>query len=224
MADSYVVIQATPETPQSLAHEVASEGLSAPAVARPAATSGPLSPEHLRDLELARERSKRIRRAVGVASFNGWTAGVFATVSLLIGIFSLTSLLVGVALAVVAYNELAGARLLRQFDERGPRRLGFNQIGLCGMLIVYAVWRIYATLTGPSPFDAALAAGGEAMPLIASIEHLQTAATLVIYGGLIVGTLLFQGGMAWYYFTRVHHIRVYNNETPQWLVDLQRTI
>jgi len=47
---------------------------------------------------------------------------------------------------------------------------------------------------------------------------------LLIYGGLILGTLLFQGLNAWYYFTRGKHVQTYLDATPSWIIDLQRTV
>jgi hypothetical protein len=205
--------------------------VSAPAPPPPAAPGAPLSPEHLRQLRLARQRGRSIRRAAGVATFHGWTFALCAGLSLLVGLLSLTSLLIGLALAVVAYNEFTGARLLRSFDERGPRRLGSNQLGLCGVLIVYAGWSIYSTLTAPSPLEAAFGANGvaslgpdnPAAPLLSSIQQLQTTVTLAVFGGLIVASLVFQGGTAWYYFSRARHLRAYVAETPQWVIELDRT-
>ena len=195
-----------------------------PIVGTPSVSPGaPPSPEHLRELELARTRSKKIHRAAGVALFNGWTVGLFAALSLLIGLFSLTSLLIGLALAVVAYNEFAGAKMLRRLDTRGPRRLAFGQLGLCGLLITYALWSIYSFQTGPSPYEEALAVGGQATAIVGSIEQLQKTITYAVYGGLIVGSILFQGGTAWYYSSRKKYIHAYATQTPAWIIELERT-
>jgi hypothetical protein len=194
-----------------------------PVVGTPSASSAaPPSPEHLRELELARTRSKKIRRAAGVAAFNGWTVGAFAALSLMIGLFSLTSLLIGVALAVVAWNEFAGAKMLRRLDTRAPRRLALGQLGLCGVLITYALWSIYSFQTGPSPYEAALAAGGQATAIVGSIQQFEQAVTYAVYGGLIIGSILFQGGTAWYYSSREKYIRAYIAETPSWITELER--
>jgi hypothetical protein len=182
----------------------------------------PFSPEIVHELEVARLRGRKIRRAAGVASFTGWTVSICAAVTLLFGIFSITSLLLGGALAVVGYNEFSGAKLLRRLDLRAPRRLGLNQIGLCGVLIVYSLWSIHSTLAAPSPYAAVLASGGQAAGMLGSIEQLQTTVTLVVYGSLIVVSIVFQGSMAWYYFTRDRHIKAYINETRPCIVDLQR--
>lgn len=210
---------------QSSAHSAA------PPVARPLAgapgttekpPAAPISPEALQQLELAHQRARKIRRAVQVALFNGWTIGFFAALSLLSGIFSLTGFVLGVALAIVSYNEFKGAKLFRRLDLRAPRRLGWNQLGLCGVLIVYSLWCIYSALTGPNPYEAALPAGGQAVPILNSIAQMQTTITLGVYGSLIIGSIIFQGTTAWYYFTRARHIQAYIEQTPQWVIDLQQ--
>jgi hypothetical protein len=187
------------------------------------AEAGPLSSEHLHEMELARIRFGKIRRASMVAVFNGCTVGFFAAISLLIGLFSLTSFLIGAALAVVAYNEFSGAKLLRRLDLRGPRRLGWNQVGFCAVLVTYALWSIYSLHTGPSPYEEALAVGGQATAIVGSIEQFEKMITFVVYGGLIVGSILFQGGTAWYYFSRAKYVHAYAMHTPPWILELERT-
>ena len=39
---------------------------------------------------------------------------------------------------------------------------------------------------------------------------------------LILATLAFQGGMGVYYFTRRRLMHAYLNDTPQWVLDVQR--
>jgi hypothetical protein len=201
-----------------------------PPLARPVTSStdvsppsGPaISPEILRQLKLAQQRGKKIRRAAGMATFNGWTIGVFAALSLVSGIFSLTGFVLGIALAIAAFNEFNGAKLLRRLDLRAPRRLGFNQLGLCGVLIVYSLWSIHSAFAGPSPYASAMPAGGQVAPIVGSIEQLQRTIVLATYVSLIVGSIVFQGSTAWYYFSRARHIRAYVNQTPQWVIELQR--
>ena len=42
---------------------------------------GPLTPEQHRVLALANQRAKKIRKAAGIARFNGWATAVFAVFS-----------------------------------------------------------------------------------------------------------------------------------------------
>ncbi len=151
------------------------------------------------------ERSARkVRSAAKVAAFNGWAFGISAALSLLFALSSGTALVVGAGLAIVAWNELRGRKLLLRFDPRGPRLLGWNQLGLMGLVVAYCLWSIYIGLTGTAELDALLK---ELEPVIGSIGDLQTTLTLAVYGGVIGGTIIFQGLNALYYFTRTKHVQ-----------------
>ncbi len=152
------------------------------------------------------ERSARkVLNAAKLAAFNGWAFGISAALSLLFALSSGTALVVGAGLAIVAWNELRGRKLLLRFDSRGPRLLGWNQLGLMGLLIAYCLWSIYAGLTGTTPeLDALIK---ELEPLIGSTGDLQRTLTLAVYGGVITGTIIFQGLNALYYFTRTKHVQ-----------------
>lgn len=189
----------------------------------------PLTAEHLNQLAHARLRAKKLRKAGGVAMANGCIVAVFSggsflfvLVSAMFGELDLTGLVMGVGLALVAWNEFRGRGMLRRFELRGCRVLGWNQLGLMAMVIGYAAWMLGKSLWGPSPYEEAVA--GEAMlagPL-GSINKLYKMISLAIYGGLIAGTLVFQGLSSLYYFTRRKHVEAYLRETPQWVVQLQR--
>ena len=218
MADSAFMTHA----PVDLVSPPVARPVDSPGSAIPSAPAGPLSAEHLNQLAIARQRGKSIRRAVAVASFNGWTAGLFAAVSLVCGVFSLVGFLLGAALAIAAYNEFRGAQELRRFDEGASRRLGLNQVGLCAALVLYGAWGVYSTYSTSSAYAAALAGSAQAAQLVGSIERLEKTVSLGVYGGLIVLSILFQGGTAWYYFTRRRVLRAYISETPAWILELER--
>ena len=54
------------------------------------------------------------------------------------------------------------------------------------------------------------------------IGEVYRALELAMYSGLIAGALIFQGLNARYYFSRAAHLAAYLNETPDWIIDLQR--
>src|SRR6266576_2260087 len=108
----------------------------------PPPAPGPLSPQQLRELADARAAHKYVRRAISVATFDGWTIAVFAIANCLCGLGSISSMVIGVALGGLAYSELRGAARVRRVDQSAPRRLGSNQILLGTLLAVYAIWQI----------------------------------------------------------------------------------
>jgi hypothetical protein len=157
--------------------------------------------------------------AAKVAAFNGWTLAVFAAVSILFGLFSLTGFLVGVGLAVVARNELLGRRRILAYDPGGFTLLWRNQVGLMALIVVYCAWSMYRTTAAPDPVLAELTAMlGEGM------DELVRSLTLTLYATVIAVTVIVQGLNARYYHVRVARLREYLTETPQWVLDLQRSI
>jgi len=178
-------------------------------------SDGPLSPAQQQELALANARAQKILAATKVATFNGWTIGAFAATTLLFALFSLTALVIGVGMAVVARNEFRGRGLLRRFDAHGPQLLGRNQVGFMTLIIGYCVWSIYGTLTNPIPLEELEAVLGAPAELITNFA-------VAVYAVVIVLTLLFQGLNARYYFARIKLLQGYLEETPAWIIDLQR--
>ena len=177
----------------------------------------PLTLEQRLELSEANERARKILGAVKVATFNGWTIGVFAAIGLLFGIFSVTALVMGIGMGVVARNEFRGRTLLRQFDPLGPRLLGRNQLAFMGLIIVYCLWSMYQTVSNPISEIAGLEAIAE------SYGDLIKNATLAVYGVVIFVTALVQGLNARYYFARTQRVKDYVGETPGWIVEIQRS-
>ncbi len=190
----------------------------------PDESGGPISPEQLAELAEANRRARKVLGAARMATFNGWSAGVLAVLALPFVVTGPTAGVMAVALGVVAFNEFRGRRMLKAFDLRGCRLLGFNQLGLMVVLIGYACWCIYSSLTGPQPYEAEMDRMPELRPMLGSVSDLQRTITLAVYGGLIVGACLFQGLAAVYYFTRRRHVRAYLEQTPEWIVELQRRL
>jgi hypothetical protein len=184
----------------------------------------PLSIEHRRELSAARDRSRVIRKAARVASFNGWTTALIAALSAPFSIFSPVGLALTVGLAVVAFNEFRGRKRLLNFDPRGATLLGWNQIGLLAMIVVYCGWMWYSSVNDSgtvaaemksyADLDAALGASG-------GFETLYKQLVVVFYGGVVVLSALFQGGTALYYFSRRRHVEEFVAETPAWVRDVQ---
>jgi len=176
-----------------------------------------LTEEQRQALADAKERSRPLMGAARTASFNVWTIGTFAALTILFGIFSLTALVLGIGLAVVTWNEYRGRALLRRFDPAGPRLLGRNQFGLMVLIIVYALWSMYLARTHPDPGLAQMdqILGGDTAGLVADL-------TVVIYLGVIAATAIFQGLLVRYYFKRIAMVEAYVRDTPDWVLDMQR--
>lgn len=188
--------------------------------------ASPLSPEHYRELAQAQERAKKIRKAAGVATFNGWTTGIFAALSAPFAFFSVTGFLITLGLAVVAWNEFRGKKRLLKFDPASPTLLGWNQVGFLALIVAYCCWSIYEGFTGTGELTKQLQAEPElarAMKDLGDFDALQRMLVLVIYGTVIVLSVVFQGFNALYYFSRLKLVTSYLQETPAWVLDVQRS-
>ena len=192
----------------------------APGAARP--VDPPLSAEHLRAIALARWEARKINRAATVAAISGWTMACFACISILGGLFSLKELFVGLGLAAVAWGELRGSKRLRLLDPEAPRRLGFNQILLGVVLLLYGSWGLIQALTAPSPFEHYLAGGGQAAEILEPIDQLNRAVNVIVYAAFLCAGVAAASFGSLYYFTRRRHMVRYLQKTPKWVVETIR--
>lgn len=192
-------------------------GLPAPAAAAPA-----LTPVQLQELAEARTRAARLRRAASYATFDAWCIAILGGLTLVFSLLNVTALLMGGAMCVIAFIEFRGVKKLSALDPAAPRLLGFNQLAFAGLLIAYALWSIYATVTGPDPYAAYVGQAPELDDMLGPIRELTTQVTLAAYIGLIIVATVVQGGTAWYHFSRARHLRAYVQQTPQWIMQLQR--
>jgi hypothetical protein len=189
-------------------------GPPAPVLAGTPGAQAPLTAEHYQQLQQADLRARKIRSAARMALFNGITLGIFAGAALL---FAAASPLCG---PVDGTALVMG--ILRRFDPRAPAVLGWNQLALMALLIAYCAWMIAKSLLGRNPYAEAIAAEPLLGSMLEPVGRLYKLLTLALYGGIIVGTVIFQGLNAAYYFTRRKHLDAYLAETPPWVIELQR--
>jgi len=194
------------------------------ALTSPVAADNPLSASHHRELAAARDLAKPIHKAARIAAFNGWTTAVIAALSAPFALFDYTGALLTIGMSIVAYNEFRGRKRLLRFEPSGASLLGWNQLGLLAMIVVYSLWSLWGSygdagslsseLGNYAELDAALGGTG-------AIEALVQQISLAVYGGVIGLSLIFQGGNALYYFSRRRHREAFVAKTPQWVRDVQ---
>ena len=76
---------------------------------------------HLEQITAAKNLGTKIRRAISVANFSGWTIAIFAILTFISGIFSLPALLLGAGTEIIAYYELRGAGEMKRLDRTAPK-------------------------------------------------------------------------------------------------------
>jgi len=182
-----------------------------------------LASEQLQQLSQAQRAGKKIRRAASVATSDAWGIAIFAALTFIGGLFSPSGLILGLGMGIVATVEFNGAYRLRRLDQQAARMLGWNQLALAGLLILYASWCIYGTLTSDNPWELLDSAGPEVREMLRPMAGLMRQLTVLVYGCLIAVAIGAQGGLAWYYFSRAKHIRAYLSQTPAWILQMQRS-
>jgi len=170
----------------------------------------------------ARELRRPIDRGVRVATFNAWSTAIFAVLSVPFALTSPTTLVLCMGLMFVAFNEFKGRQRFRELDERAATFLGRNQLAFAGLLILYASWQIVTALTQPGPYADVMANQPEIAGTLGSIEQLYKVGSLLLYGGLIVFAVIFQGGTALFYFGRKNHISTYRQRCALWVIRVQQ--
>jgi hypothetical protein len=126
-------------------------------------------------------------------------------------------------MGIIAYVEFTGAAKLKQLNAEAPRKLAFNQLALAALLIGYATWSLYTGLSGPSALMSSEAAQDPMVAeMLAPYEGIERQITALVYIVLILVAIFAQGGTALFYFSRTKYVKAYVQETPAWIVAMQR--
>ncbi|HWC97733.1 MAG TPA: hypothetical protein VG456_13305 [Candidatus Sulfopaludibacter sp.] len=182
------------------------------------------TPDNLRELEAAKKGARKVKRAVFVANFDGWTIAIFGAITLAMGMSDATNIVLSLALGAVAYVELRNAARLKRLQPDAARTLGFNQLALATILIIYALWQIHtASRSGGTAAVLGVSDPGVAQMLgsDSQLQDLTQMAVHALYGALILIAICAQGSMALYYFSRARLVRDYVAGTPEWIIKLQ---
>lgn len=209
--------------------QVAADAVQVAALAGDPSAANPFSAAHRRELASARDRAKTIRKAARVASFNGWTTALIAVCSVPFALSDITTFAITIALSFVAFNEFRGRRRLLNFDPSAASLLGWNQLGLLAVIVAYSLWSLHTNTSDTGAVTAQLQSYGDLDSVLGAtgaggFESLYKTITYAVYGGVIALSVIFQGGNAFYYFSRRRHIEDFNAETPEWARDVLSTL
>jgi hypothetical protein len=164
----------------------------------------------------------KVRRAAGVATGDGWMIAVFGGLTFLFGLSGdLSGLLLGGAMCAIAFIEIEGAKRIRRLDPTVAKRLAYNQLALAAVLICYSLWSLHQASTGG--LSAELKAHEQELGAMGKeADDIVKLAYRILYFTLIAVAIFAQGGMALYYFSREKYIRRYVEQTPSWILEMQR--
>jgi len=153
-----------------------------------------------------------------VAAVTGWSVVVFGILSILGSLLSPEGVLVGGVLLWIGWNELEGRKILLRLDPSGAKRLALNQLWLLTVILLYCGWAIYRSRT-------------QTLPEVSELESLMglgegfiADATTLAYAVVMAVAAVFQWAMYRFHLSRVALVRVYLQETPPWVVEVQRVL
>lgn len=184
----------------------------------PPAPPGPLSEQHFALIRQASASRKAATKAARVA-LNSSIVTLFlgiATVPLICWYPSWIAAVMAVGLCVIGVVEYMGCRRMRQADPSAARILGINQLAFAGLITLYCLVQMF------SPSAGLASVLGDLSSLQTSGGNIDTGrlamlATYGFFGLVIVASVLSQGGLAIYYFTRRSPLEAYNRQTPAWI-------
>jgi len=205
-------------------------------IAQTDASAGPapLSHAQLQLLSSARQQHGQLRTARSLAAFNGWSlllCGIFATAGAALG---LGSVWLGALIIGFGVIELHGRARLRALDPVGTTVLAVNQVALLAAVWIYCAVAAYeGQAAQPGLADSIgqhreliqvmqLDRSGNLDDQLASAARTYRRAVILFYTGLAFVTLLFQGGCAYYYYTRRGPLEALR-QTPAWARELVAT-
>ena len=162
------------------------------------------------------------------------TAGLSAGTTLTIGIFSVLFMvvwpswegaLVAAGLCAVGLVEYWGHQRMLRADVAAAGLLAKNQMAFLGLIVLYCVAQM--VMVSPEKIKAA-ALSPEVRSQLSALPEMQRVIdgdidrygpliTYGFYGLVIVLSVLFQGGLALYYFNRKKRLVEFHMQTPDWV-------
>ena len=164
-------------------------------------------------MNMTDEVARLTQKITRISTFNAWSvtfiAGSFAVLSLLA--LSVPGVVVGAAVAAAGPTELYGQRKLEDDPRTARTWMVGSQVWLMVCVLSYCAWRLLS-LDPDNPF----VVFGDAAQVFELVEvfgipqsylaSLFIQAFYITYGLIAALTLLFQGGLAVYYRTRIGRI------------------
>lgn len=180
---------------------------------------------------------KPLSKCVGTARTSGMFLIVGGILTVLAGALSVdvVSVVVGVVVTVLGTMERSAGKDLAQAKRSAPLRLAFNQVMVL-VLVVVSSWMWVQSVENPKAAQAQERAVSEAeleqMPAamqstvrkLVELQNNPRDMAFMMFTVVVALSVLFQGGMAVYYFTRRRKVREFHDELPPWVSEIVTTV
>lgn len=197
-----------------------------PPVPQDAGPAAALSAAQVRQLNEANLAHRTLRRAARAAYSSAITTLFIGALSALCTAFSMgwQNVLVSAAILAVGCVEYVGAARLRRADPRAASLLMRNQLAFLAVIVLYSIIQLATFSTETLKKEAVSPEFRQQLHELPSMERSidqemdkwGSIMNFGLYAGLIVVSILFQGGLAWYYATRQKHVEAFHRTNPDW--------
>ena len=164
-------------------------------------------------------QEKTLKWVLLISLIDGWSIIAFAAIGTLITLIfgDYSGVAVGGLIAIAGVMEIRGRNQLKRRNPDGMKRLVRAQLLLLAVILVYCVSRLgsfdgEAAMGNLTPdMEEALKENGMAR---ADILPLVRTVFFVLYGGVAIGTVIFQGGLTLYYRSKTAHVTTALTKPP----------
>lgn len=186
-------------------------------VPTPAASAPPVSEEQRRALVAGAAAMRPLRQAASVARGSGATTCVIAAAGFPISLVGLSvpGMLVCAALIAIGVYEMRGAKGFLNASPGIHLRLALNQLALLACITLYCLAQAIVSLYFSGQSMQLL--GDQLTGMGLDGQTVIQAVVVLVYGGVIAGSAIFQGAMALYYFSRGKAIDRFRGSVPEWV-------
>ena len=147
---------------------------------------------------------KALRRVLTISRLNGWSVIIIAGLGVLLSMLLMDPLGIVICLLAIAsgWMELRGRQKLKRRDPAGMKWLVRSQLFLLAVILAYCASRLGSfdsdsMMSNLTPeMETLLKEGGVEKADIVPLVH---KGFLLLYGGLALTCLIYQGGLALYY-------------------------
>ncbi|HCW76091.1 MAG TPA: hypothetical protein DHU63_06080 [Candidatus Marinimicrobia bacterium] len=157
-------------------------------------------------------QEKQLRRVLKLSKLNGMSVMIFGILGGVIGVFSvsLEGILMGILIAGSGWVELEGRKKLMAGSPDASLWLMGGEALLLFVIVIYSVAHLLAVdptnaLNMLSPEMKSMISGSGGLP-DQMVNELIYSAYQWLYRGLIIGTVLYQGGTIAYYYLKTRDL------------------
>lgn len=131
---------------------------------------------------------------------------------------------IGLIMLTLGVFERSAAKDLALARPGAPGRLAVNQLMLFGVIALWCGLQMRGAGDGAQASAMSTEVAAQVPEMAEQIQALESGLVYMIFGFILVTSLIFQGVLAAYYLSRRKRVRAFHEELPPWVGDIVRTV